>query len=265
MRIIVCLKEVSDPEASAARFSVVPEAARVLPSPELPRVVSLYDEHAMEAAVQLKESVGGEVIAVTLGEPSAEAILRRALALGADRGVLLSGPPFEGLESQGTAYALSRAVRRIGEFQLVICGQQSADGGSGVVGPALAHFLDIVSVTGVRAVQPQGGGLRLERSLQVDEVIECPLPALVTVGSEINKPRYPALKAFMAARRKEIACWSAAEIGIDGCQLAAYGGMLEPVDAFLLETERRNEIIGGDTPAEAGAALVARLRQDHVI
>ena len=165
----------------------------------------------------------------------------------------------------GTAYALSGAVRRIGEFQLVICGQQSAGSGSGVVGPALAHFLDIVSVVGVTAIQPQGSGLVLERSLQVGEVIECPLPALVTVGSEINRPRYPALKAFMAARRMEITRWSAAEIGIDGSQLAGYGSMIEPVNAFILETERQNEIIGGDTPAQAGVALVARLRQDQVI
>ena len=265
MRIIVCLKEVSDPEASHTQFSVNPQAAQVVPSDDVPRVVSLYDEHALEAAIQLKERVGGEVLVVSLGPPSAEALLRRGLAVGADQGILLADPLFEGLESFGTAYVLSRAIQRIGEFQLIVCGLQSADRGAGIVGPALAHLLGIVSVTAVRGMEVQGDRLMLERNIQGDELIECSLPALLTVGSEINKPRYPALKAFMEARRKEIARWTGADIGVDGAQLEEYARLVEPVGAFILRPSRRSWIIEEDTPAQAGAALATKLRADRVL
>ena len=209
MKIAVCVKAV--PDAAAGR-RLDPETKRLDRSGEL--AVSEWDTYAIEEALVLKEAAGeGEVVAVSLGPEKAVDALRKALAMGADRAVLVSDPAFEGADLLGTASALAGALERESP-DLVLFGQQSADGGGACLWAAVADRLRQPIVSQVSELTVEGGSLTGKRQTEFGyDTLRMPLPAVVAVADSINTPRYPSLKGIMGAKKKPQETLAAGDVG----------------------------------------------------
>ncbi len=210
MKIVVCVKEVPD---SAAARRIDPLTKRLDRSGE--KALSSFDTHALEEAVRIAESAeGGEVVALCMGPEGASRTLHKALSLGADRAVLVSDVALEGADIAVTARVLAAAVAREGA-DLVLLGQQSADGDSYVMAAAVAEHLKRPLCTQVASLQIAGGMLRAKRQSESGyDVIELPLPAVISVADSINEPRYASLKAIMGARKKPQEQLALADLGV---------------------------------------------------
>ncbi len=221
MDIVVCIKQVLDPEIPASQFKIDSVLKRQVQADGQGLVISTYDEHALEVALKLKEQVGGGVTALALGEPSATSALRKALSMGADEAVLVSDPAFQDLDAKGVAHLLGAAVKKIGGVDLVLCGCESADWGHRTVGPLLAEELGIFCVTFVARVESKGDRVILRKVVEDGyELIESPLPLLVTITSDdSNIPRYPKVRDIMLAARKPIPTWGPKDLSLDGAKV----------------------------------------------
>ncbi len=209
MKIAVCVKAV--PDASAGR-RIDPSTNRLDRSGEL--AISEWDTYAIEEALVLKDAAGeGEVVVVSLGPERAVDALRKALAMGADRSVLVSDAAFEGADLLGTAKALAGALEREAP-ELVLFGQQSADGGGACLWAAVADRLRRPIVSQVSELTLEDGSLRGKRQTEFGyDTLRLPLPAVVAVADSINTPRYPSLKGIMGAKKKPQETLSAADVG----------------------------------------------------
>lgn len=256
MNIVVCVKQVPDPETPPTGFKVDPAAKRVIPPLGAALVINPFDENAVEAALRLKDAQGGKVTVLTMGPPSAEDVLRHAIAMGADEGVLLESLPAEEFDSFATAYALALAIRKIDPFDLVVCGREAADWNASQVGLGIAEILELPAVTLVKKVEVADGRLKVERVIPNGfEVVEVSLPALITVTNELGNPRYPTVKGVMAATKRQIKVLSASNIGLDKAQMASLSRRLKLIDLFLPVQERRCHLFKAETLEEAAVAL----------
>lgn len=266
MDMIVCVKQVLDPEAPPASFKVDSASNKVVPPPGIPPVVSPFDEQAAEAALRLKDKHGGKVTVLSLGNNLLRDVVKKPLSMGADELVLLEDPAFEEGDSWSTAYALSLAIRKIGKFDIIFCGRQAADWDSGQVGSGIAEMLGIPSVTVAKKVEQADGKVRVERvTADGYEVVEAPMPCLITVSNELGEPRYPTLKGIMAAGRKQPVVWKPADIGADVSKIGAAGRASRLLKLFVPERKGKCEIVQADSPAEAGAALALKLREAKIV
>jgi electron transfer flavoprotein beta subunit len=214
VRIVACIKQV--PETTEVR---VDPKTNALIREGVKSVINPFDENAVEAALQLREAHGGEVIAISMGPPQAEEALRHALAMGADQAILLTDPAFRGGDTLATSYTLAAAVRKLGEVDLIVCGKQAIDGDTGQVGPGLAERLGLPQVTFAIGLEISDHRLRARRVLDdFFEIVEVRLPAVVTVVKQINEPRYPSMRNVLKAKRAEVAKWSVAELEADTSQ-----------------------------------------------
>jgi len=242
MNIIVCIKQV--PDAKDVRLD---PKTNTMAREGVVSIMNPFDRHALEAAVQLKESIGGTVTALSMGPPQAEEVLREAVSCGSDGGSLISDRAFAGADTWATTYTLGKAVEKLGEFDLIVCGKQAIDGDTAQVGPGLAYRLDIPYVTCVRKiVSCENGTLRLERMMDdgYDEV-EVDLPALITVVKEINEPRIPSLKGKMKAKKIEIPVLSAADIGADPDCIGLPGSPTQVQRVFTPEPRGERTMLSG--------------------
>ncbi len=266
MNIIVCCKQVIDPEAPPASFKVDTAANRVVPPQGVPPVISPFDENAVEAALKIKDAKGGKITAISLGVNLLRDVVKKPLSMGADELILLEDPAFTEGDSWSTAYALAMAIKKIGQYDLIFCGRQAADWDSGQVGSAIAEILGLPSVTLARKVEVTDGKARVERvTADGYEVVETSLPALITVSNELGETRYPTIKGIMAAKRKEPVVWKPADIGVDASKIGAAGRRTKLVKLFQPVREGKCEVVGGETPEEAGMNLAARLRAAKIL
>jgi len=264
MNLIVCVKQIIDPETPAAAFKIDPEAKRAIPPKDRPMVISDYDEVAVEAALRIKEAKGGKITILSLGAPSATEVIKHCLAMGADEGILLSDPLFVEEDRSLTAYALAMAIKKIGEFDLILCGRQEGDWDAGQVGLGIAEILGIPSASPVKKIEVKDGTALVERVVSDGhEVIEIPLPALVAVSSELGVPRYPTMKGIMTAAKKKVSTWTAQEIGADPDRLGA--AKVRMLKLFIPVREARCEFVEAETPEEAGASLALKLREAKLV
>jgi electron transfer flavoprotein beta subunit len=260
MNTIVCVKQVLDPEIPPARFKIDPEAKQVVPPPGVPPVISVYDERAVEAACRLKDQHKGKITVLSMGSEKAADVIKHAISMGVDDGFLLQDPAFENLDSFGTAYVLSKAIQKIGEYDLVLCGREAADWSAGQVGSILAEMLGIPVVTHACDIQAEDRTLRVRRVVNDGfEVLEAPMPSLVTVSSEIGLPRLPAGVRLMMVRRKQIPVWKALDIGAESSQLDRANAHTEIIGLSVPTRKTECEIVAGDTPGEAAVNLALRL------
>jgi electron transfer flavoprotein beta subunit len=208
------------------------------------------DEYGVEAALQLVEAQGGEVAVVSMGPELAMAGVRRALAMGAQRSVLVSDPALRGADVLVTARVLAAAIRRR-PFDLLIAGTESTDGGAGTLPEEVAELLHLPSVTFVRKLEVQGGALRAERQTPAGyDLLECPLPALVTVTSGIAEPRYPTMKGLISAKQKPLERLSLADLGLPAEETAWQQSVVSMADA---EQRAAGEVV------EWGEGVAARV------
>jgi electron transfer flavoprotein beta subunit len=266
MNIIVCTKQVIDPEAPPAAFKVDAVNKVVLLPPDIAPVLDPYSEYALEAALRLKDAYGGRVTAISLGADLVRDVAKKPLSMGADELILLEDGAFAGGDSWSTAYALAMAIKKIGDYDLILCGRQAADWDAGQVGTGIAELLGLPGVTIARKIEVTDGRARVERITDDGyEVVETPLPALITVSSEIGEPRYPTIRGIMAAKKKEPLIWQPADIGVDASQAGAAGRRSRLVGLFQPVRESRCEFIEGETPEEVAANLAKKLREDGLL
>lgn len=266
LNMIVCVKQVPDPEAPSASFRVEKEAKRVSFTTNIASVVSPFDEQAVEAALRVKDAKGGKVTVLSLGNNLVRDVIKKPVAMGADELILLEDAAFEGADSWSTAYALAQAIKKIGQFDLIFCGRQAADWDAGQVGSGIAEFLGIPSVTLAKKVEVLDGTARVERVIEDGyEVVEVSLPVLITVSSELGEPRYAPLKGIMAAAKKQPVVWKPQDIGLQPSEVGTAGRRTKLLKLFQPVKEARCELVSGESPAEAGEKLALRLRQAKVI
>ncbi|MBV5316224.1 MAG: electron transfer flavoprotein subunit beta/FixA family protein [Desulfobulbaceae bacterium] len=242
MHIIVCVKQV--PDAKDVRLDPV---TNTLAREGVDSIMNPYDRHALEEAVAIKEQQGGTVTVITMGPPQAEAVLREAIACGADDGVLISDRAFAGADTWATSYTLANAVKTLGAFDLILCGKQAIDGDTAQVGPGLAYRLQVPFATCIQKTRKvSSASIEVERMMDDGfDVLRLPLPALMTVVKDINEPRVASLKGKMKAKKAEIRKFSAADIGADPQCIGLAGSPTQVVRVFSPEARGDRKIFSG--------------------
>ena len=266
INMIVCCKQVPDPEAPPSLFKVDTAANKMVTTAEVKPVIGQYDEFALEAALKIKDTLGGKITVLSLGNNIVRDVIKKALAVGGDELILLEDEVFEGGDSWATAQVLAEAIKKVGEYDLVFCGRQSSDWDAGQVGLGIAEILGIPAITLARKVELIDGKAKVERVIPDGyEIIELTLPAMITVTSELGALRYATLKGIMAAAKKQPTIWKPADIGLEPSQVGAAGRRIKLTKLFQPVKEAKCEIIEGETAAEAGANLALRLKQAKLL
>ena len=264
--MIVCVKQIADPEAPPTSFKIDEAAKTMVPAQSVSQVVSPFDEQAVEAALRIKDAQGGKITVISLGKNFVMDVIKKPLSMGADELILLQDPAFEGGDSHSTAYALAMAIKKVGQFDLIFCGRQAADWDAGQVGAGIAEILGIPSITPAKKVDFASGKVTTERVITDGyEVVESTAPMLISVSNELGEPRYPKLKGIMAAAKKQPINWKASDIGADAAKCGVAGAKAKLMKLFQPVKEGKCEIISADTPEEAGVALAVKLREARLI
>ena len=258
MDIIVCIKQV--PETTEVKIN--PETNTLIRE-GVKSIVNPFDAYAIEEGVRLKEKFGGKATVITMGPPQAEAVLREAISMGIDEGILLSDRAFAGSDTWATSYALSAAIKKIGAFDLIVCGKQASDGDTAQVGPGISAHLDLPQVTYVKKIEEvKDKFMRVERMTEEGfEIIEVPLPALITVVKEINTPRLPSLKGMMRAKQAKIIHWKASDIEAESNSVGLAGSPTQVVKIFTPPPRPGGQILKGET-SEIVEKLVELLKNE---
>jgi electron transfer flavoprotein beta subunit len=238
MNVLVCVKQIPDPNVPG---KLDPQTRRLVRE-GVDLVLDPGDEHAVEAGLQLVEKHGGEATVISMGPPKALEAIRRALAMGAHRGILITDPGLENSDALSTARAIAAAIK--GQtYDLIICGTESTDGYSGAVPAQLAELLGLPLLSFAKKLEVGEGKAVIDR--QTDDgydVVEAPLPAVVTVTGGINEARYPALRGIMQAKNKEVKQVGLADIGLDG-RAGKAALTQEVVEVTAAEARKSGEVI----------------------
>jgi len=255
MNIIVCIKQVPD----TTEIKIDPKTG-TLKREGVPSIINPEDKNAIEAAVQLKETNKAKVTVLTMGPPQAEAALREALSMGCDEAILLSDRAFAGADTWATANTLSAAIKKIGGYDLILCGRQAIDGDTAQVGPQLAEALGVNQVTYAQEIKTDGKKITVKRSMEDGyEIVETELPALVTCNHDLNKPRYPTLSEIeLAFEEKKYKVMTANDIEVDMKTIGLDGSPTNVHKSFTPEPRGKGEFIKG-TPQEIASMLSKKL------
>lgn len=258
LKVVVCVKAVPDPK-EADKIKIDP-VTKTLTRRDLPLVLNLLDKNGMEAALQLKEQLGARITVLSMGPPLAGNVVRECLALGADRGVLLSDLAFAGADAYATAYTLAKAIEKIGPYDVVFCGMASSDGSTEWVGPEIATFLGIPVVTMVKEiVECDGEWWKVKASLENGyRLMQVKLPAVFTVTRELNTPRTLRFSGIIKARKKGMSQWGTEELGVSEGSVGLKGSPTIVSSMTTKDSKRQVEIITG-TREEKAAQLVQKL------
>jgi electron transfer flavoprotein beta subunit len=256
MHFIVCIKQV--PDTNDVRID---PKTNTLMREGVASIINPFDMYAIEESLRLRERVGGKVTALTMGPPQAENALREAIAMGVDGGILITDRAFAGSDTWATSYALAMAIRKIGAFDMILCGKQASDGDTAQVGPGIATHLDLPQITYVRKIEKlDHQQIVAERLLETGyEVIQSSLPCILTVVKEINEPRLPSLKGKMAAKKAVITKWSAADVQALPQNVGLDGSPTKVVRIFTPKAREGGEKLTGE-PDDVAAQLVAKLK-----
>jgi electron transfer flavoprotein beta subunit len=255
LNIIVCIKQVpgtNEVKMNMETNTIIREGVEAIVNP--------FDMYAVEEALRIRDNLGGRVTALSMGIPSVSVLLKDMIGLGVDDAVLMSDRAFAGADSLATSYTLSMGIKKIGGYDLIICGKQATDGDTAQVGPSLAEKLGLPHTTYVRKIEEiKEGYIRCQRLTDDGyEVIEMPLPAVITVVKEINEPRLPSIKAMMRAKKAEVIVWTADDVGADKDKCGLKGSPTQVVKTFIPVHDIESEIFEG-TPEEQSKQLVEKL------
>lgn len=249
MNIVVCVKQV--PGTTEVKMN---QETNTIIREGVESIINPFDTYAVEEALRIREKTGGKVTVLSMGIPTVADLLKDTIALGADEAVLLSDRAFAGADTLATSYALSMGIRKIGDADLVICGKQATDGDTAQVGPSLAEKLGYPHTTYVRKIEEiKDGYIRCQRMTEDGyEVIEMPLPAVITVVKEINDPRLPSIKGMMRAKKAIVQVWTADDINADKNRCGLKGSPTQVVKTFVPVHNVKSEMIEGDAQEQAG-------------
>jgi len=257
-RIIACVKPVPDPK-HWDRVSLDPETM-TLRREGIPNVVNPLDRQAVEAALQIKEALGGEVVLLSMAPPFAASTIREMLAMGADRAVLLSDHLFAGSDTLATSRILAAGVKQIGAFDLILCGNMTLDGSTAQVPSQLAELLDIPNLMHITKIEwPDPNLCRLTQRIENGQIVwEASPPLLISVVKEINKPRYISFLGIIEAEKKELAVWSNEVLKIEPKLLGLAGSPTKMAGLTIRRSRRAKEILTGEAE-DLARALAQRL------
>lgn len=260
MKIVVCIKLVP----AITDVKIDPETGTLIRE-GVESEVNPFDLYAIEEGIRLKEKHSGTVTALSMGPPQAERALRDALARGCDDMILLTDRNFAGADTLATSYTLSRAIRKIGLYDLIICGHKTTDGDTGQVGPGLAEWLSIPHVSYVRKIiDVDDRSVVAERSIDSSyEEIETALPCLITVTKEINVPRLPSLRRKIESRRKPLQIWTSEDLGREG-RFGLEGSATRVIKVYDPPPRPGGELLRGDSQTQV-RQLLSRLKEKHIL
>lgn len=243
----------------------IDKRTRTLVTQGVPQVISETDKNAIEEAIRLKEKHGGKITAISIGSPQAKEALREALAMGVDEACLLTDPLFEGSDAHATANVLAAAVTKILDYDLILCGAYSEDLFAFQVGPRLAEICNLPQITYAAKMTLEGTKVVVERDLENErQTVEGKLPCLVSVAREINEPRLPTLMAIMAASKKPMNTWAAADLNLSADELGFNGSLVEVLRSTVSIGERKRVMLQGDVN-EVAPKLVKSLLQEGAL
>ena len=261
MNVIVCIKQVP----AKIKIEIDPKTG-TLASGGVDRAINPPDLYALEEGLRIKEKTKGKVTVLTVGPAKADESMKEAIGYGADEAILLSDPAFQGSDTWATSHILAKAIKKIGQFDLVLCGKQSIDGETGQVGPMLAEALGVPFVSLVNKIEELGqGSMKVMRmSDEGHQLIEMVLPGVITVVKEINVPRIPSLRGLMAAKKAKVPVWNAQELGIDPSTVGAAGSPTRVSKVFFPQRLTKSEMLQG-SPESQVEQIVEKLRQARAI
>lgn len=257
MRFIVCLKQVPN----TTEIKIDPQT-NTLVREGVESILNPFDAYAVEEAVRLKEAHGGSVVAISMGPNQVESTLREAVALGVDEIILLSDRKFAGADTWATSYTLAAAIKRLGNYDLILTGQQAIDGDTAQVGPGIAAHLDIPQTCFVRKIEAiSPTKIRVQRLMEDGfDTVEMCSPALISVVKEINTPRLPSLRGKRNAKNAELTVWNADDLGLDETKIGLNGSPTQVVNIFSPKHEKQVEKFDGDAD-QAAELIIRRLDQ----
>jgi len=261
MKIIVCIKQVPD----TTDVKIDP-STNTLIREGVPSIVNPFDMYALEEGLRLREKLGGTVTVITMGPPQAKEALREAVSLGVDQGILISDRAFAGSDTLATSYALASTIRKIGAYDLIICGKQAIDGDTAQVGPGIAECLQIPFVAFVKKIEEVSDQtMRVQRMMETGyDVIELPLPAVITVVKEINEPRLPSLRGQMRAKKYEPTLWTSSDLDVSEERIGLKGSPTQVIKIFTPDIRKAGERLEGD-PEEVADKLFQRFKEAKII
>ena len=261
MNILVCVKQVLD-----AQEIKVDSATNVINTSRAPLIISPYDANAVEAAVQLKEAHGGTVTVLSMGSDKAKAVLKECISVGADKGVLVSDASFEGSDPFATSHILAATIKKLGTFDLVLCGKQATDDDNGQVGNLIAEQLGMTPLTFVSKIDVNGNVIVVNREQEDGkEIIEAQLPAVCSVVDSINKPRYATVKSKLAANKAQFDVVTAADLpDLDQSMIGA-NSLTKTIEVYVPPKKKAGVRIKEGSAAESGAKLAKLLIAEKVI
>lgn len=263
MNIVVCIKQV--PDTTDVRIN--PDTNTLIRD-GVESIINPFDMYAIEEGLRLRERFEGKVTVISMGPPQAETALREAIALGVDEAILLSDRAFAGSDTLATSYALALAIKKLENIDVILCGKQAIDGDTAQVGPGISVWLDIPQATYIKKIEEvkeiKGKKvLRLERMVEEGyEIIEIPLPCLLTVVKEINEPRMPSLKGMMRSKKAEIIKWTAEDIKAQTERIGLDGSPTQVVRIFSPPARSGGQVLHGD--AEDMATKLCELLKNEI-
>lgn len=263
MNIIVCIKQV--PDTTEVRIDPV---RGTLIREGVPSIINPDDRNALEQALQIKDEIKDtKVTVLSMGPPQADIALREALAMGADRAILLSDRAFAGSDTWATSTALAAGIKAIADYDIILCGRQAIDGDTAQVGPQISEHLGLPQITYVEDLKIEEGKVRANRALEDGHfVIECEMPVLLTAIKELNQPRYPSIKGiYNAYGNKEVEIWSAEDVNADFDNLGLNGSPTKVNKSFTPEARQGEGEIFQGTTEDMVNSLIVRLKEKHLI
>jgi len=268
MLVVTCIKQVPD----TTQVKVDPVTGTLIRE-GVPFIMNPFDVHALEESLRLKDKYGFRVAVISMGPPNAEVTLRKALALGVDETILLSDRAFGGADTLATSLVLAEAIKRLGQQQeviLVLCGRQTIDGDTAQVGPGIATRLGYSQLTLVDRIENidiQAKKVRVSRRLEGrHEIVEAPLPAMIAVLREINRPRYPTVPMRLIAEDAPVTLWNNKVMGLREDNIGLKGSATQVRKIFSPE-RARGEILGDGVvnPEEAARLLIDKLTEKNIL
>lgn len=263
MDIIVLIKQVPD----TTEVKLDPKTGNLIRE-GIESIINPDDRHALEAAIGLKDDFGGKVIVISMGPPQAIDAISEALAMGADEGIILSDTAFAGADTWATSFTLGKAIKKVGKYDLIICGRQAIDGDTAQIGPQVAEYLQISQATYVSEIErPKKKTVVVKRRLEDGiERVQCSLPALLTVIGELNTPRHPNVGRLIEACKEKapIKVWNAADINTQVSEIGLEGSLTNVIKTFAPKFKRQGEMLEGDTK-EVVTSLIGKLKENKLI
>jgi electron transfer flavoprotein beta subunit len=260
--VIVCVKHV--PETAEAELRI-DASGKAVEKTGLVYDINEWDDYALEEAVRIREKQGGSVTAITIGPDDSDSTLRKCLARGADKAIRLADPKFEGSDGYAIAKILHSVIKTM-HYDLVLTGMQAGDDGSAMVGPILAQLLGIPHATMVKKLELGTGTAKANRELEggLEEQVEVKLPALFSVQTGINEPRYVSIMGIRKAMQKEIKIMSLADTGLSENDVGLAGSWLKIEKLYVPPVEKQAEFLKG-TPDEMAAKIAEILKAKGLI